>query len=211
MNENKVCVLIEKKTAINLLEAFAVAIKHYLRGEFGIYYVDLYHLVKFLPPYARSRTSAFDISGMAFPSIPNYNSNVQATSLPPQGSFLVHSPAMPRRRASSASSVTVVPAPKASSSRRAFSLCQKLNQTQTVNSDKKLYPWRTNEEDFLLPARMPPIFSFLDLFPFSIVVRFSMGGRNQAKRMRHAMENPGNQTIPLEILLYLVGIYLYLP
>lgn len=30
--------LIEKKTAINLLEAFAVAVKHYLRGEDGIYY-----------------------------------------------------------------------------------------------------------------------------------------------------------------------------
>lgn len=30
--------LIEKKSAINLLEAFAVAVKHYLRGEDGIYY-----------------------------------------------------------------------------------------------------------------------------------------------------------------------------
>ncbi|KAK7052508.1 Bestrophin, RFP-TM, chloride channel-domain-containing protein [Favolaschia claudopus] len=44
--------LIEKKTVINLLEAFAVAVKHYLRGEDGIYYQDLYYLVKFLPAYA---------------------------------------------------------------------------------------------------------------------------------------------------------------
>ncbi|KAL5521112.1 hypothetical protein ACEPAG_9034 [Sanghuangporus baumii] len=44
--------LIEKKTVINLIEAFAVAVKHYLRGEEGIAYVDLYHLVKFLPSYA---------------------------------------------------------------------------------------------------------------------------------------------------------------
>lgn len=29
---------IEKKTVINLVEAFSVAIKHYLRGEDGIYY-----------------------------------------------------------------------------------------------------------------------------------------------------------------------------
>jgi len=34
--------LIEKKSAINLLEAFAVAIKHYLRGEDGIYYKYVY-------------------------------------------------------------------------------------------------------------------------------------------------------------------------
>ncbi|CAE6527825.1 unnamed protein product [Rhizoctonia solani] len=44
--------LIEKRTAINLVEAFSVAVKHYLRGEEGIYYEDLYHLVKFLPAYS---------------------------------------------------------------------------------------------------------------------------------------------------------------
>ena len=44
-------VLIEKKTVINLTEAFAVAVKHYLRGEEGIDYADLYHLVKYLPSY----------------------------------------------------------------------------------------------------------------------------------------------------------------
>lgn len=41
--------LIEKRTIVNLLEAFAVASKHYLRAEGGIYYEDLYHLVKMLP------------------------------------------------------------------------------------------------------------------------------------------------------------------
>ena len=63
-NENKARVLIEKKTAINLLEAFAIAVKHYLRGEDGIFYEDLYHLVKFLPPYALpyGMPSAIDIS-----------------------------------------------------------------------------------------------------------------------------------------------------
>lgn len=41
--------LLEKKTALNLLEAFAVALKHYLRGETGVHYEDLYHLIAFLP------------------------------------------------------------------------------------------------------------------------------------------------------------------
>jgi ion channel-forming bestrophin family protein len=36
--ELKARALVEKKTVINLLEAFAVAVKHYLRGEDGIYY-----------------------------------------------------------------------------------------------------------------------------------------------------------------------------
>ncbi|KAH8109472.1 UPF0187-domain-containing protein [Phellopilus nigrolimitatus] len=52
VEERKARNLVEKKTVINLVEAFAVAVKHYLRGEEGINYVDLYHLVKFLPSYA---------------------------------------------------------------------------------------------------------------------------------------------------------------
>lgn len=43
--------LIEKKTVVNLLEAYAVAVKHYLRGEDGIHYEDLHPLVSFLHPY----------------------------------------------------------------------------------------------------------------------------------------------------------------
>jgi len=42
LDQAKARSLIEKKTAINLLEAFAVAIKHYLRGEDGIYYKCVY-------------------------------------------------------------------------------------------------------------------------------------------------------------------------
>ncbi|CAK9787420.1 hypothetical protein CC85DRAFT_289581 [Cutaneotrichosporon oleaginosum] len=41
--------LIEKKTVVQLGLAFAVAVKHYLRDEPGIYYEDLYHLVSFIP------------------------------------------------------------------------------------------------------------------------------------------------------------------
>ncbi|GAA6007685.1 uncharacterized protein JCM10292_002854 [Rhodotorula paludigena] len=43
--------LAEKKTYINLVAAFSIALKHYVRGEPGIHYVDLYPLVSFLPRY----------------------------------------------------------------------------------------------------------------------------------------------------------------
>ncbi|WAR61203.1 hypothetical protein PtB15_13B455 [Puccinia triticina] len=43
--------ILEKKTFINLIEGFAVSLKHYLRGEHGIYYEDLYHLACYLPKY----------------------------------------------------------------------------------------------------------------------------------------------------------------
>jgi len=100
MNENKAQVLIKKKTAINLLEAFAVATKHYLRGEPGIYYVDLYHLVKFLPAYALplTRTSTFDVPGaITSPPVSNHNINTQATTSPPPRSLILHKPTILRQ------------------------------------------------------------------------------------------------------------------
>ncbi|CUA75410.1 hypothetical protein RSOLAG22IIIB_05883 [Rhizoctonia solani] len=42
---------IEKASMINLVQAFSVAVKHYLRGEPGIFYQDLYPLIAFLPQY----------------------------------------------------------------------------------------------------------------------------------------------------------------
>lgn len=44
--------VIEKKTMINLILAYAVSVKHFLRGEQGVYYEDLYPLISFLPRYA---------------------------------------------------------------------------------------------------------------------------------------------------------------
>ncbi|KAK7029857.1 Bestrophin, RFP-TM, chloride channel-domain-containing protein [Favolaschia claudopus] len=39
-------VMAEKRMALDLVLAFAVAVKHHIRGELGIYYDDLYHLVR---------------------------------------------------------------------------------------------------------------------------------------------------------------------
>jgi hypothetical protein len=39
--ERKARVLVEKKTVLNLIDAFGVAVKHYLRGEEGKYGICL--------------------------------------------------------------------------------------------------------------------------------------------------------------------------
>jgi len=41
---------------INLLLAFAVSVKHFIRDEPGVYYEDLYPLISFLPRYANGAT-----------------------------------------------------------------------------------------------------------------------------------------------------------
>ncbi|KAG6907971.1 hypothetical protein DXG01_006696 [Tephrocybe rancida] len=45
-------VIMEKKTMINLIQAYSVSLKHFLRSEPGVYYQDLYPLICFLPRYA---------------------------------------------------------------------------------------------------------------------------------------------------------------
>ncbi|KAL0958211.1 hypothetical protein HGRIS_000372 [Hohenbuehelia grisea] len=50
--------VIEKKTMVNLVQAFSVAVKHYLRGEAGVYFQDLYPLICFLPRYASMTSGA---------------------------------------------------------------------------------------------------------------------------------------------------------
>ncbi|KAF9997475.1 hypothetical protein BGZ80_009545 [Entomortierella chlamydospora] len=44
--------LLEKKSAINLLVAFAFATKHYLRGEYGYNYSDMVDLLTHIPKYS---------------------------------------------------------------------------------------------------------------------------------------------------------------
>ncbi|KAF8940301.1 Bestrophin, RFP-TM, chloride channel-domain-containing protein [Dissophora ornata] len=44
--------LLEKKSAINLLVAFAFATKHYLREEYGYDYDDMVHLLAHIPKYS---------------------------------------------------------------------------------------------------------------------------------------------------------------
>ncbi|KAK7047362.1 hypothetical protein VNI00_006593 [Paramarasmius palmivorus] len=54
-------VMAEKRMALDLIEGFIVAVKHHIRGEAGIYYEDLYDLVKPLHPESlKVHTSHFN-------------------------------------------------------------------------------------------------------------------------------------------------------
>lgn len=48
--------MLEKRTMINLVQAYSVSMKHFLRGETGIFYEDLYPLVAFLPRFVPGTT-----------------------------------------------------------------------------------------------------------------------------------------------------------
>ena len=162
--------LLEKKTALNLVEAYAVAVKHYLRGEEGIYYVDLYHLVKYLPQYALPAgmpsqvelgDSAEDVPSLQ--SRPRRSSDVRSAR---SGHSLAAPPPMPSLPKVEEGEL---PLPAASSPRRNKKAAWQKEQGE---KDEKVSMRSATEEGFLLPARMPPKYHLLDLWPLSLLVRW---------------------------------------
>lgn len=188
--------MIEKKSAINLLEAYAVSVKHYLRGEDGIYYQyveslqmsfsftdekshmdrDLYYLVKFLPAYAlpAGRPSKTDLTQ------PDDGPMIKAHLEPPspQKGSLYHE-SLPYKR-SSASAPDLLPAPvtttRFSEKKTTFLEPDPSSHKQLRMShdsrfrEKEQVILSTEDENFLFPAYMPPKYHLFDLFPFSLLV-----------------------------------------
>jgi predicted membrane chloride channel (bestrophin family) len=54
-------VMAEKRMALDLIEGFVVALKHHLRGELGIYYEDLYHLVRPLHAHFKNEDKLYHL------------------------------------------------------------------------------------------------------------------------------------------------------
>lgn len=230
--ECKARVIIEKKTVINLVEAFGVAVKHYLRGEEGVYYVDLYHLVKFLPSYALPAgfPSTLDVASVGSggePPMPrvsngheqNGNGNTHGQiptrrsavsiriSTDPAGAPSVASPRTPANASASANFGVPVPA---TSPRRTttFALGPGTNERKkTFDMEKGSIGqgYAGDAEGFLLPAQMPPKYHLLDLFPLSLVVK-ALTKRGKEVKVRpsiHPSSHSFTHFIPIHSFIHL--------
>jgi putative membrane protein len=212
--EAKARAIMEKKTVINLVEAFGVSVKHYLRGEDGIYYTDLYHLVKFLPAYALPEVNAhatqlglesFDPADAADPATP-LSATGPSLPLPVTAQQDRRTVAPPSRQPRSPlpSSTLYSPRPGPTPG------IPRIPQTTQPQTHEKL-----NEEDeiYLIPAYKPPRWAILELFPFSLLKgrrwRSAKNAKGErAKKIRAKMLNKADShNIPLEVTLYL-GSYI---
>jgi len=174
-------ILIEKKTVVNLLEAYAVAVKHYLRGEDGIRYEDLHPLVSFLPSY-------YSLPAI-IPSAPELHRRPTHTST---YSCCSHdAPASPRSRTRAHISLPLSTIPE-----------------QTAH---RSFPTESTlcEDEPILPAEMPPKHSWQVAFPFSFFFWVWTIMKKDAKKAigvdaagRDFRCNENN--VPLEISLFLV-------
>ncbi|KAG2004548.1 hypothetical protein CC2G_003097 [Coprinopsis cinerea AmutBmut pab1-1] len=214
--------LVEKKTVINLLEAFAVATKHYLRAEDGIYYQDLYHLVKFLPAYAlpagRPSESQVDLTQIDLdPASPRNDSDEDDLSNE-KGNGTAGGPSSTGvdRHATTLPLPAHAPSPVSPSSKARNRRSLLSTSVKSPNShvsfrvpDKLRTVLPADEEAYLFPSSMPPRYTIFDLFPFSLLIELcNRRGREvkgkKAARIRAKMRNKLiSQNLPLEISLYL--------
>ena len=213
--------MIEKKTVINLLEAYSVAVKHYLRGEDGIYYQDLYYLTKFLPAYAlpagipsnidlsqiETRQSAAT-SAPRSPASRKRSDSIRPSSPGAIGSFL--------HQRSGPASDPHLPMP-ATSPNKKTSFANSHADVRSTNTEKDMDKIILPQADevFLYPAHSPPRYHLFDLFPFSLLVRcLTKRGKEikgkKAARLRAKMKNASvSHNLPLEISLYLVSAHVF--
>jgi len=174
--------LIEKKTMLNVLEAFAVSLKHYLRGESGIHYADLYHLVLFLPKYQLPNATPIHRQDLGLSSEPvsrtASSSNMLDTSeITEIGQMEDEKRQQPGDIAASGSKESI--GNKAGLRFRQNTTIS--GSSQSSSSERKFGPRFPDKP--LLPAHNPPPFSIIDdVLPFLRIGRSLFKfGRKQAE------------------------------
>ncbi|CAE6413463.1 unnamed protein product [Rhizoctonia solani] len=193
--------LIEKRTTINLVAAFSIAVKHYLRGEDGIDYEDLYKLVKFLPAYALPDSTRVQ-DGC------EYGAEVEMTESPVadarrQQSWTSASTAYPNATELPRDTRITVP----DDGSKLPGVRTRRGATLRSRTQPKLKPTDGpgKEPVYLLPAKNPPQWSIYDIWPLSLLAeafpgRFDSG--KTAARLRR-IRCPITLNVPLEITFYL--------
>ncbi|KAI0367174.1 UPF0187-domain-containing protein [Pilatotrama ljubarskyi] len=168
-------VSIEKKSMVNLVQAYAVAVKHLLRAEPGVYYEDLYPLVCFLPRYAShvpERASEDDM-------LPLWKaSNMDARKHQTAHTFTTSRPLSPDHSVSRAASAPPAGAPSVDAEKELGELSEdqiyhslrgRLKRKKSFDPEMAL-PVVYSEHP-LRPARNPPKESLFDYLPFLLVFK----------------------------------------
>jgi len=204
--------VIEKKSMINLVQAFSVSVKHFLRGEAGVYYEDLYPLICFLPRYANAvgpKTAADMLPLWAASEAEEYPLH---TAKPPPPSRSTTVDGMGVR--------TAVPSiaddtKSESSWFRSVTGRRNVSRANSMDPEKALADIQSHRP--LKPARNPPEPSILDYFPFLRIFAWMTKccrRKNKARVPRDAMGRKikpsfTESNVPLEITIYLNNYLAY--
>lgn len=188
--------IIEKKSMVNLVQAFSVAVKHFLRGENGVYYQDLYPLVGFLPRYATNGRTTEDM-------LPLW----QASEDDEHPYDHEHSHTAPSRSNSVPTTLAGGHTKEKDDSSSWFFSSR--SRRATLFDPEKTLPTLTTHRP-LEPARNPPKASFYDYVPIFLIFKpiTDLFKRDKKKAKRDLLGRKrrpelGDSNVPLEITLFL--------
>jgi len=204
--------VIEKKSMINLVQGFSVAVKHFLLGEAGVYYEDLYPLICLLPRFANAVGPKTDADMLPLWAASEDTEHPLAAARPP-----------PPSRAATldngrtvASSVINDDHKSEQSWFRSITGRRNMSRSNSVDPEKALADIQSHRP--LKPARNPPPASILDYFPFlrifAVLAKpFRSKNRHHAPRDalgRKIKPSFTESNVPLEITIYLNSYLAYL-
>ncbi|KAJ6484402.1 UPF0187-domain-containing protein [Mycena vitilis] len=206
--------IIEKKSMINLVQAFSVSVKHFLRGEPGVYYEDLFGLISLLPRYANTVGPKTDADMLPLWAASEDAEHPLHTARPPPPSR--SATADLRTAVSSVADEDHKSEHTQGSWLRSLSGRRATSRANSVDPEKALADIQSHRP--LKPARNPPPVSFLDYFPFlRIFAIFTKCCRrkDKARTPRDALGRKikpsfTESNVPLEITIYLNSYLAYL-
>lgn len=194
--------IIEKKSMINLIQAFSVSVKHFLRGEQGIYYEDLYPLISFLPRYSHMATEGH-------PHTPEKLPLWQIDGEQPSNGEEKQKEHHSKQFSSTDEKNTDTASDQGWFSRNRSGKQRKFDPESVL-------PY-VDSEQTLKPARMPPpttVYDFIPLLRFfkwavRAILRKAHPGE-QRRRKKKAFSEIVESNVPLEISLILQGYFAFL-
>jgi len=207
--------VIEKKSMINLVQAFSVSLKHYLRAEPGIYYRDLYPLVCILPRYFNSTRVAHTDDDL----LPLWQASENEDPHPT--AHVLHTPPAnnnPRPGDEKVQRTTSLPTPAthhtdvqgdAESSKSWFNSLSRNRKSKKPKWDPESALSSVPASRPLKPARQPPEASMYDYIPLLRLFKWMFrrassvapGGRNFFGKKKKPI--PVDSNVPLEVTLHL--------
>ncbi|KZP01036.1 UPF0187-domain-containing protein [Calocera viscosa TUFC12733] len=201
-------VLEEKKIALELVQGYAVALKHHLRGEMGVYYEDLYHLVWPVPHavvpvgellFASPSSMATSVA------LPTIAEGIAATSHPPTVVSVTRQPA--------ATAAPAAPSVKfLLNDRIANGAYTQLDHTHngiphTMDTEpsQPLLPAQASAKSRWSTDLIPFESIFLNLYDLLLCREFESRAKKEMRRMaRMSKHRPvvagGGDNIPMEVL-----------
>lgn len=202
--------VIEKKSMINLVQGFSVSVKHFLRGESGVYYEDLYPLICLLPRYANAVGPKTDADMLPLWAASEDAEHPLSDARPP-----------PPSRSATSDPRTAVPSVidddhKSEQSWFRSITGRRPTRGNSVDPEKALADIQSHRP--LKPARNPPPLSILDYFPFLRIFSFLTKCCRRKSKDRAPRDALGRKikpsftesNVPLEITIYLNSYLAYL-